>query len=1050
MGRVPDEEIERLKREISVERLAEARGVKLVRTGSNLMGLCPFHDDREPSLVITPDKNLWHCLGACQTGGSAIDWVMRAEGASFRHAVELLRGGAELGRSSRETKAVPKHHMRRKLEPLASGDAADRELMSRVVGHYHATLKQSSEALGYLAERGLEHGELVERFQLGFANRTLGYRLPQAQTKLGATLRRRLIEIGVYRASGHEHFSGCLVVPLYDAAGAVVGLYGRRIERARIANAEHLYLPGGHRGLFNREAFAQEELIVTEALLDALTFWSAGYRHVTSAYGVEGVTDELVGAIAEGGVKRVRIAFDRDEAGERGAQKLSARLREVGVETFRVMFPRGMDANEYARKVTPARHSLGLALQQAAWLGRGRPRTATATAATTTTTNEPPSCPPSAAPAEAEMTEVVAAAEIASPAPIALETTTPEAKAEPPAPAAEPLPSLVASRPAGATPKPASAETSPAPPATSVEGERTWRLGEDRAWRVRRVGKTAEGGELRANVFVSSGAGEEPSRFFVDTLDLYAARQRAAFVKHAAAELGIDEAVLGRELGQVLLEVEKTRDEGTGAAAAATAPAATMTDEERAEALALLRDPRLCERIVEDLARAGIVGEETNKLVGYLAATSRKLDAPLAVVIQSSSAAGKSSLMDAVLSLVPEEDRVQYSAMTGQSLFYMNGQDLRHKVLAIVEEEGAERASYALKLLQSEGELTIASTGKDPATGRHVTQTYRVQGPVMIFLTTTAIEVDEELMNRCLVLSVDEGREQTRAIHERQRRAQTLEGQIEAEERRRVRRLYRNAQRLLLPVRVVNPHAKELRFPDHTTRTRRDHMKYLTLIQAVTLLHQHQRPRRSVEHRGQVLEYIEATRKDVEVATRLAHAVLGRSLDELPPQTRRLLGELEAMVRERMRAEGVEAPLVRFTRRELRAWSRWGDTQLKVHLKRLEELEYVLMHRGRGPLVHYELRYGGEGKDGERFVLGLAYEREGDEYDADRSGQKGDRSGQNGDRSGSGRPPVGPRSGGGRGQGSAEIPDKKPANGALHASSAKNAFAGPRLRRAAS
>ena len=89
---------------------------------------------------------------------------------------------------------------------------------------------------------------------------------------------------------------------------------------------------------------------------------------------------------------------------------------------------------------------------------------------------------------------------------------------------------------------------------------------------------------------------------------------------------------------------------------------------------------------------------------------------------------------------MPEEERVSYSAMTGQSLFYMGEEDLQHKILAIAEEEGAERASYALKLLQSEGELTIASTGKDPVTGKLVTHTYRVDGPVMIFLTTTAID----------------------------------------------------------------------------------------------------------------------------------------------------------------------------------------------------------------------------------------------------------------------------------------------------------------------
>lgn len=199
-----------------------------------------------------------------------------------------------------------------------------------------------------------------------------------------------------------------------------------------------------------------------------------------------------------------------------------------------------------------------------------------------------------------------------------------------------------------------------------------------------------------------------------------------------------------------------------------------MTDTERGDALALLRDPRLLTRVLADFERMGVVGEETNKLVGYLAALSRKLPEPLAVIIQSASAAGKTSLMDAVLALVPPEELVQYSAMTGAALFHMAEMDLKHKVLGVVEEEGAERASYALKPLQSEGELTIASTGKDPETGKLVTHEYRVEGPVMIMLTTTAVELDEELVNRALVLTVDETQaQQTKAIHQRQRACRT-------------------------------------------------------------------------------------------------------------------------------------------------------------------------------------------------------------------------------------------------------------------------------------
>jgi hypothetical protein len=200
-----------------------------------------------------------------------------------------------------------------------------------------------------------------------------------------------------------------------------------------------------------------------------------------------------------------------------------------------------------------------------------------------------------------------------------------------------------------------------------------------------------------------------------------------------------------------------------------------------------------------------------------VAAVSRQLESPLAVLIQSSSAAGKSSLMEAILAFIPEEQRVQYSAMTGQSLFYMGETDLKNKVLAIAEEEGVSRAAYALKLLQSEGVLTIASTGKDPATGRLITHQYRVEGPVMIFLTTTAIQLDEELLNRCLVLTVDEERGQTQAIHRLQREAQTLEGLLARTEREEILRVHRNAQRLLAPLFVANPYARELTFLDSQT-----------------------------------------------------------------------------------------------------------------------------------------------------------------------------------------------------------------------------------------
>lgn len=493
-----------------------------------------------------------------------------------------------------------------------------------------------------------------------------------------------------------------------------------------------------------------------------------------------------------------------------------------------------------------------------------------------------------------------------------------------------------------------------------------------RAYRVRGLARALSAEALKVTVRLSLG-----ERLHVDTLDLYQARSRAAFVKAAALELGVSESVVAGDLSALVLALEPVQDTLIrGALPPDTAEAApALTAEQEAAGLALLRDPALVSRIVADVEAIGVIGEGTNALVGYLAMVSRLLDKPLAILIQSTSAAGKSTLMDALLSLLPEGQRVHYSAMTGQSLFYLGEGDLRHKVLAIAEEEGVRQAAYALKLLQSQGELTIASTGKDPATGKLVTSEYRVEGPVMLMLTTTAIDIDEELLNRCLVLTINETPEQTAAIQQRQRQARTLAG-LQAKVRSdHVLTAHRAAQTLLRPLAVVNPFAESLTFASDRVRLRRDHVKYLALIDAIALLHQHQRPVRTLDVDGAAVEYIEVTEADIALANRLAHAVLGRSLDELPPQTRRVLAGLDAWVTAQVAGSDTPRGDVRFTRRTVRGVLGLSDTQLRVHLDRLVQLDYVLPHAGKqGQLYSYSLRFDGDaGTDAPQLVgLGVA------------------------------------------------------------------------------
>jgi DNA primase len=218
--------------------------------------------------------------------------------------------------------------------------------------------------------RGLVYGELIDHFRLGYADRTLGYRLPEKNRKAGEALRGQLQRLGVLRESGHEHLSGSLVIPILGEDGAVLGMYGRKITpNLRKGTPLHLYLPGPHRGVFNVQALKESrEVILCEALIDALTFWCAGFVNVTSAYGVEGFTNEYWEALERYGVDRVYIAYDRDDAGNQAAQQLGEQMGKRGIEALRVLFPRGMDANQYALKVTPADQALGAVLRGARWI----------------------------------------------------------------------------------------------------------------------------------------------------------------------------------------------------------------------------------------------------------------------------------------------------------------------------------------------------------------------------------------------------------------------------------------------------------------------------------------------------------------------------------------------------------------------------------------------------------------------------------------------------------------------------------------------------------
>jgi DNA primase catalytic core len=938
MARLMDGEIEKLKQEVSLLDLVQSYGVKLKKKGKDLIGLCPFHDDHSPSLVISPDKNLWHCMGACQEGGSVIDWVMKSEGVSLRHALEILKQREKPNVLGGKIKHIKRATVRKLDSPFdfdSDIPLESQELLNQVIDFYHEILKQNPEGLDYLQQRSLKNPEMIDCFKLGLANRSLSYRLPERNRLAGKEMRGKLQQLGILRESGHEHFAGSLIIPIYDETGNVVEIYGRKLRNdLRKGTAYHLYLPGPHRGVWNFSALAaSKEIILCEALIDALTFWCYGFRNVTASYGINGFTKEHLEAFKRFGTRRILVAYDRDEAGDKAAGALAEKLMAEGIECYRIKFPMGMDANQCAQRFSKTEKAFKQLIQNA--IRKGKMVTGVQDVQ------------------EAKKVENRAVEEIKKEENKAADHKNENEK---------PLISLADS----------SLDTLENIQVERKPEEVRFLVG-DRFWRFRGLLKNMSYDTLKVNAMVKKG-----DKYYLDTLDLCQARQRGNFIKQAAAELEENEEILKIELGKMLLKLEELQDEQIKQALKPKKKEVVMSEKEKQQALTLLKAPDLLERILQDFEKCGVVGEQTNKLVGYLAAVSRKLDNPLAILIQSSSAAGKTWLMEAVLSFVPEEEKIKYSSMTGQALFYMGETDIKHKILAIVEEEGAERTRYALKLLQSEGELSIASTGKDAISGELTTKEYRVEGPVMIFSTTTNIDIDEELQNRCIILTVDESREQTRAIHQKQREQRTLKGLKHSQEKTDLLKVHHNAQRLLRPLPVINPYAHQLTFLDDKTRMRRDHEKYLTLIDSITLLHQYQRPLKTFKNKmggkgnGNPTLYVSVTLDDIEIANRLASKVLGRSLDELPPQTRRFLDMVKEMVKKECESLRVERADYRLSRRQICEYTGWSLTQVRLHLDRLVQHEYVLVHRGsRGLSFVYELLYNGEGKQGEPFLMGL-------------------------------------------------------------------------------
>ena len=455
-------------------------------------------------------------------------------------------------------------------------------------------------------------------------------------------------------------------------------------------------------------------------------------------------------------------------------------------------------------------------------------------------------------------------------------------------------------------------------------------------------------GRLRATVKATKG-----EAFHVDTIDLYASRSRSEYARRAAKALGVEADTVEAALLLLVVEGEKAA-EATASESEPAAPA--MSDAERGEALGFIRRADLLDQAARDIDALGYVGEETNKRLLYLVAVSRKLEDPLSAIVLSQSGAGKSGLTGVIERLCPPEDVVLLTRLTPQSLYYTEPGFLDRKLVIVEERCGSIEADYSIRVLQSRKKLIAAAPVKDPQTGNMRTKVFTVEARAAFIEATTASSVNHENATRCFELQMDETEDQTRRIHERQRLLRTERGLALKHQAEAITRRHWNAQRLLEPLPVVIPFADRLSFPSSWMRTRRDHARFLNLIEVSAFLHQHQREK---SREGAIV----ASLGDYEVAYALAGEVLKETLTDVKKPLREALERIQGLAGQ---GEGS------LSRRDIREALGVPDSTVRRWLSELVELEYLAIaeegRQGAGKTTRYRLAQRGPRAEA---VLGL-------------------------------------------------------------------------------
>lgn len=377
-----------------------------------------------------------------------------------------------------------------------------------------------------------------------------------------------------------------------------------------------------------------------------------------------------------------------------------------------------------------------------------------------------------------------------------------------------------------------------------------------------------------------------------DTLDLYNRTQTEQLIQAISENYDANIRQTETAISELTNELENYRIKRIEALQPKQEQQPEMTPAQRQAAINELKKSNLLQRTAQMIHESGIVGETTNSLIAYLVYCTRKQSIPLHIMFLGASGSGKTYLQERISELIPQEDKIEITQITENALYYFKQHELQNKLILIEDLDGALSVFYPLRELQTKRRISKTVTLKD-SKGNLKTITLTVEGPVCVSGCTTKEKIYEDNANRCILLYTDQSREQDKRINEYQ--ANVAGGEVNREREQQYKELFKNIQRVLRPIQIINPYAKYIELPQQVFKPRRTMTLLLGFIEAVTFYHQYQREVKK-DNAGQL--YIETTVGDIEAAFTLLKDVLFSKSDELARATRNFFEQLKQLCQE--------------------------------------------------------------------------------------------------------------------------------------------------------